>query len=222
MKVEKQQITKEEKELFIVAAAMGIEMLSEINIDGYTPNIDLETKRWDNLYWHQQVCAIGQVANDLLNSKQSTYPFFSEWSRLTIASIYDFIIYSSPLDFELYIVAAAQSAKINIKPNHNLPSKLDSVLRKLRDRIIGPKLSKKKIAEQFGDSYYSESFPAFSIDKFEKAYDLLNKENKSFAFSRLPNSIQKRIQNGFEEETRISYKPWYPIYSKQEIIFCWK
>lgn len=214
----KRVLKNKEKDLFMAAASTGIDILSEIANDGYAPVSN--GNRWDNLYWHQQVCAIGEVAKHMIEKNQvEVIP--CEWGELTINSIYDFIIYTNSQEFEETIVEAAREANIKIKDvGNNASSKLDSVLRQMKSRIIGKQTKKQKI-EQFGESYYTEPFPAFSMDKFMQTYEMFNKES-SFGITQLPRVIQNRFALGFEKDNKISYKPWYPIYSKKEIRICWK
>lgn len=214
----KRILENKEKNLFMAAASTGIDILSEIANDNYSPMPD--GNRWDNLYWHQQICAIGEVSKNMIGMSKVEIPP-CEWSELTINSIYDFIIYTNSQEFEDVIVDAAREANIKIKNvGENSASKLDSILRQMKSRIVGKQTKKQKI-EKFGESYYTEPFPAFSMDRFMQTYEMFNKEY-SFGMAQLSKVIQNRFALGFEENNKTNYKPWYPIYNKKEIRFCWK
>lgn len=210
----KRALKNKEKDLFMIAAGTGIDILTEIANDGYMPS--LTGNRWDGLRWYQQICAIGEISRHLIEESSSMAP--SEWSDLTVSSIYDFIIFTNPREFESNIMEAAEESGIKIK-GANSDQRLDRILRAMRDRIINKQTKKSKI-EKFGQAYYGELFPAFSMTRFTKTYEFFEK-NPRLAVFQLPRSIQNRISNGFENE-QIDYKPWYPLYNKKEVIFCWK
>lgn len=223
----KRILTGKEKELFVAAASMGIDMLSELAAEGgYSPTPNAGS-RWDTLHWHQQICAIGEVSKHLINNETSeTNP--TEWSDVTIAAIYDFIIYTNPSDFESFIIEAANEVgikNISLNPDGgNSSTKLDKVLRFMRDRIIGKRKTKKQIIEEHGECYYTEPFPAFSMNRFINAYNLFDKA-PIFGIAALPKVIKNRNDAGFENQLsddKNACKPWYPIYNKGQIKICWK
>lgn len=216
----KRTLTGKERDLFVAAAGMGIDMLTELASEGCAP-APFDASRWDNLFWHQQVCAIGEVSKHLLQDDANELTP-SEWSEMTISSIYDFILFTNPFDFKNEIIDAANEVGINAKIHSNPNVKLDKILRQMRDRIIGKKKTKKEKIKEFGDSYYTEPFPSFSMDKFIEAHKVLDKAS-DLAVSALPKTIQNRNLNGFETLVKNEkIKPWYPIYSKKTILFCWK
>lgn len=223
----KRILTGKEKELFIAAAGMGIDMLSELAAEGgYSPTPNAGS-RWDALHWHQQICAIGEVSKYLINNDAAeTIP--TEWSDITIAAIYDFIIYTNPSDYESFIIEAANEVEmknINLNPEGgNSPNKLDRVLKFMRDRIIGKKKTKKQTIQEYGECYYTEPFPAFSMNRFLNTYNLFNKP-AAFGTTALPKTIKNRNEAGFENElpdNKNACKPWYPIYYKDKIMIYWK
>lgn len=211
-------LSNKEKDLFIAAAGTGIKMFAEFAVDGsYKPFLD--GSRWDALHWHQQVCAISEVAKHLLEGDTVELKP-TDWTDQTIAAVYDFAIYTNPLDFEPEAIEAAKEMGMQIKSPRD-EEQLAKIIKQMRDKIIGKKTTKKQKIEMFGESYYTEPFPAFSIDRFTKAYELIG-EDPEFAMECLPKVIKNRHAAGFENSDAKDYKPWYPIYANKEIRICWK
>jgi hypothetical protein len=199
-----------EAELFRVAAGIYqtilLDMVGEgVDLAGETsPEVD----RWERIPWHQQVCAIGEVASYLLGyTEDACAPMATAWAEITIFKIYDFLIDSEDVEsFGEYVVRAAVAAGLWPKKKRAIDSEqYKALLVQLRDRLIHDRdfgfEEVERVRRQglkalaLPEDYFAALFPSFTMGRFMASLALLNDDRVMTASALLPAHCVSRFES---------------------------
>lgn len=194
-----------EAELFRVAAGIHQDILLDM-VENNEPDMggDLKGDRWEQIPWHQQICAIGEVARYVLDYTDEEPPALAAWSELTIWKIYDFLIDSEDVEsFGKLVVRASFEAGFLRKKRKISAKEYKDLVGRLRDRLLHEREFTPEDVEEvrsqgmavlgLGDEYFSKLFPAFTMERFLASLTLLNDERVESASALLPDHCRSRF-----------------------------
>lgn len=201
-----------EADLFKCAAGIYqsilLDMVSEgENLDGTLVAPDVN--RWERIPWHQQVCAIGEVAKHILDYADDPAPQLAAWNEITIYKVYEFLIDSDDVEsFGKYVVRAAFETGLVAKKCKPTVKSFKRLLSQLRDRVLHLRDFDASDVERvranglkalgMRDGYFAALFPTFTMERFLASLVLLNEDRAESASALLPHHCRSRFERSLD------------------------
>ncbi len=195
-----------EGDLFIMAAGVYQSILIDMVGEGedLAGSLSPGTNRWEQIPWHQQVCAIGEIARHMLGCVDDEPPELAAWNEIAIHMIYDFLMDSDDVkSFGPFVAKAAFEAGFIPKKCRLEVEQFRALLGQLRDRVLHDRdfdLADVAVVREGGlealglsNEYFATLFPAFTMERFLGSLVLLNEDCAESASTLLPEHLRSRF-----------------------------